>query len=70
VPQDALAGIRRSRVSAPDRKTAADGVITMQLLRSITGDDPAALRDRALLSLGMALAAAKISGQNGQGVDK
>jgi hypothetical protein len=42
----------------------------MQLLRSITGDDPAALRDRALLSLGMALAAVKISGQNGQGADK
>jgi hypothetical protein len=29
---DVLAGIRRSRVGAPDRKTAADGDITMQLL--------------------------------------
>jgi integrase len=54
---DVLAGIRRSRVGAPDRKTAADGDITMQLLESITGDDPAALRDRALIALGMALAA-------------
>jgi integrase len=54
---DVLAGIRRSRVGAPDRKTAADGDITMQLLGSITGDDPAALRDRALIALGMALAA-------------
>jgi integrase len=54
---DVLAGIRRSRITAPDRKTAADGDITWQLLKSITGDEPAALRDRALLALGMALAA-------------
>ena len=54
---DVLAGIRRSRITAPDRKTAADGDITWQLLKSIAGDEPAALRDRALIALGMALAA-------------
>jgi integrase len=54
---DVLAGIRRSRTTLPDRKTAADGDIVMQLLWSITGDAAAALRDRALIALGMALAA-------------
>jgi len=54
---DVLAGIRRSRTTLPDRKTAAAGDIVMQLLCSITGDDAAALRDRALIALGMALAA-------------
>ena len=54
---DVLSGIRRSRADSPDRKTAADGDITWQLLAAITGDGPAALRDRALISLGMALAA-------------
>ena len=54
---DVLAGIRRSRTTLPDRKTAADGDVTWQILAAITGDGPAALRDRALISLGLALAA-------------
>ena len=54
---DALAGIRRSRVVEPDRKAAADADIVMQLLWSIQGDGMAALRDRALIAFGMALAA-------------
>ncbi len=54
---EVLAGIRRSRVDAPDRKLAADADVVMQLLWSITGDSLAALRDRALIAFGMALAA-------------
>lgn len=54
---DVLAGIRRSRVGAPNRKAPADADIVMQLLRSIGGETLSALRDRALIALGMALAA-------------
>ena len=54
---DALAGIRRSRTTRPDRKDPADADIVMKLLWSIKGTDLAALRDRALIALGMALAA-------------
>jgi len=54
---EVLAGIRRSRVDAPDKKRAADADVVMQLLWSITGDSLAALRDRALIAFGMALAA-------------
>ena len=54
---DALAGIRRSRVGGPDRKAAADADLVMQLLRSITGSGLAAIRDRAVIAFGMALAA-------------
>ncbi len=53
---DALAGIRRSRTSQPDRKDPADAEIVLHLLRSIVGTDLAALRDRALIAFGMALA--------------
>ena len=57
VVTDVLAGIRRSRVTGPDRKAAADADVVMQLLWSIEGDGLAALRDRAVIALGMALAA-------------
>jgi integrase len=54
---EVLAGIRRFRTSAPDRKAPADAEFLSVLLRSIAGDGLAALRDRALLAFGMALAA-------------
>jgi site-specific recombinase XerD len=54
---EALAGIRRSRVNDPDRKHAADADVVMQLLWSIEGNSLVALRDRALIAFGMALAA-------------
>ncbi len=57
VVTEVLAGIGRSRTDAPDKKLAADADIVMQLLWSITGDSLAALRDRALIAFGMALAA-------------
>jgi site-specific recombinase XerD len=57
VVADALAGIRRSRVDEPDRKHAADADVVMLLLRSIEGNGLVALRDRALIAFGMALAA-------------
>ena len=57
VVAEVLAGIRRSREDAPDKKLAADADVVMQLLWSITGDSLAALRDRALIAFGMALAA-------------
>ncbi len=53
---DTLAGIRRARIGTPDRKAAADADVVMQLLRSIEGGSLAALRDRALIAFGMALA--------------
>jgi len=57
VVAEVLAGIRRSRTDTPDKKRAADADVVMQLLWSITGDSLAALRDRALIAFGMALAA-------------
>jgi integrase len=54
---EVLAGIRRSRDSPPERKAPADAEFLSVLLRSIEGDGLAALRDRALLAFGMALAA-------------
>jgi len=54
---DMLSGIRRRHGIPPDRKDAADAEIVTRLLRSIEGDSLAALRDRALIAFGMALAA-------------
>jgi integrase len=54
---ETLAGIRRSRTGGPDRKDAADADVVMRLLWSIEGTSLAALRDRALIAFGMALAA-------------
>ncbi len=52
-----LAGIRRAHASPPSRKDPADAAILHQLLQAIAGDGLAALRDRALLTFGLALAA-------------
>lgn len=57
VISDAMAGIRRSREEPPDRKAAADADVVLKLLWSIKDEDLAALRDRALIAFGMALAA-------------
>src|SRR4051794_22450385 len=54
---EVLAGIRRSREIPPERKAPAEADLLCVLLRSIEGDGLAALRDRALLAFGMALAA-------------
>jgi integrase len=54
---DMLAGIRRARIGGPDRKAAADADVVMQLLWSIEDSSLAAMRDRALIAFGMALAA-------------
>jgi integrase len=54
---EVLAGIRRARDTPPQRKAPADAEFVSVLLRSIAGDGLAALRDRALLAFGMALAA-------------
>jgi len=54
---ETLAGTRGSRTETSGRKDAADADIVMQLLWSIEGNSLAALRDRALIAFGMALAA-------------
>ena len=49
-----IAGIRRTKAGAEKlKKRAADGDILRDMLRSITGDDLRASRDRALLAIGM-----------------
>jgi site-specific recombinase XerD len=53
---EVLAGIRRSRISTPVRKAAADADIIWQLLHSITGDRLRDHRDHALIAIGMAAA--------------
>lgn len=53
---EVLAGIRRSRISAPDKKSAADADVTWTLLHHIKGDRLRDQRDRALIALGMAAA--------------
>jgi hypothetical protein len=54
--RDVLAGIRRTKGVKPTRKQAADGDAMRDILRAITGDTPRAVRDRALLAIGMAAA--------------
>ena len=54
---EVMAGIRRSRQDAPDRKAPADGDVVLRVLWSITGDGMVAHRDRAIIAFGMALAA-------------
>lgn len=51
---DVMAGIRREHGRPPNRKHAADGDIVRDVLRSIAGDALRDVRDRALLSFGMA----------------
>lgn len=49
-----MGGIRRTKAGAEKlKKRAADGDILRDMLRSITGDDLRAHRDRALLAIGM-----------------
>jgi len=54
--RDVLAGIRRTNGVKPKRKQAADGDAMRDILRAVTGDTPRAVRDRALLAIGMAAA--------------
>ena len=53
---DVVAGIRRSHATPPRRKAAADSYVVHAVLRAITGDTLADLRDRALVAFGMASA--------------
>ena len=51
----AVRGIRKDKKGElPGKKRAADGDVLRDMLRSITGDDLRAYRDRALLAIGMA----------------
>ena len=53
--EKAMRAIRREkRDDLPDKKRSADGDVMRDMLRSITGDDLRAYRDRALLAIGMA----------------
>jgi integrase len=52
--EEVMAGIRRSRISTPTKKAAADADIIWQLLHGIKGDSLRDQRDRALIALGMA----------------
>lgn len=51
-----FAGIRNTHGVRPARKAAADGDILARMLAGIEGDDVRAVRDRALLAIGMAAA--------------
>lgn len=51
----AMRGIRKDkRGELPGKKRAADGDVLRDMLRSVTGEDLRAYRDRALLAIGMA----------------
>lgn len=56
VVADVLAGIRRSHGAPPLRKAAADSYVLHSVLRAITGNSLADMRDRAMLAFGMASA--------------
>lgn len=51
---DVLAGIRRTKGVRKNRKRAAHGDMLRDMLARIEGDEPRAVRDRALLGIGMA----------------
>ncbi len=53
---ETLAGIRRSRIKTAKKKTAAEADLMFTVLLRIDGDRLADLRDRAILSFGMASA--------------
>ena len=53
---EVLAGIRNALGTRKDRKTPADADALGAMLATITGDDLRALRDRAVLAVGMAAA--------------
>lgn len=53
--EKAMRGIRKDKKGEqPSKKRAADGDVLRDMLRSITGEDLRAYRDRALLAMGMA----------------
>lgn len=53
--EKAMRGIRKDKKGElPGKKRAADGDVLRDMLRSITGEDLRAYRDRALLAVGMA----------------
>jgi integrase len=54
VIRDVVAGIRRTNGVRKNRKRAADGDMMRDMLQSIVGNEPRAIRDRALLAIGMA----------------
>ena len=54
--RNAVAGIRRTHGVTKVRKRAADGDMLRDMLRACDGDSPRAVRDRALLAIGMAAA--------------
>ena len=56
VVADVLAGIRRSHRTPPARKAAADSYVVHAVLRAISGNTLADMRDRALVAFGMASA--------------
>lgn len=54
--QDVVAGITRENGARPTRKQPADADALRDMLRTITADDLRAVRDRAVLAIGMAAA--------------
>ncbi len=51
---DVLSGARRSHARPPRRKAAADATVLARVLAALTGEDLRAVRDRAVLTFGMA----------------
>ncbi|API61277.1 integrase (plasmid) [Tardibacter chloracetimidivorans] len=54
--KEVLAGIRREVGTRPERKAPADADALRDMIRTIEGDDLRAVRDRAMLAIGMAAA--------------
>ncbi len=54
VVADVLSGARRTHGRPPRRKAAADAVVLTQVLAALAGEDLRAVRDRAVLTFGMA----------------
>lgn len=52
--RDVLGGIRRTHGVRKEKKRAADADLLRDMLRAIESDEPRAVRDRALLAIGMA----------------
>lgn len=52
--RDVVAGIRRTNGARKARKRAADGDMLRDMLQQIVGVEPRAIRDRAVLAIGMA----------------
>lgn len=54
--RETMAGIRNAHAAPPRRKDAADAATLQAMLAAVPGDDVRALRDRAVLAIGMAAA--------------